>query len=371
MYPDGKMSDSQEIQPYLIPLEITKRDDEKRLVFGFAKFAEDPDNRGFLLVDRQGDVITPEDLEDSAYSYVLDSRDSGEMHVTKGAATLVESVVITPEKLEAWGLPGDSVPVGWWTGYRVHEPEAGVADPWDKIVKGEYTAFSVEGLAVRQPLEKRDASLDSIAKSADEVEADRLAVAQAEEVTELAKSLEELVLDEDHAEAKADLLDAAREGLVTPEQAELLFKGLIESQAEVASSAGDDASDRRLASFFRAFLRVEKHNTGRPHPDSAHGNRLYSQAAGGVGDMMKQLKTRFKRVEDDTLVGMIQKFSGARDQKSALTHDQIMAELVRRNIVPLEKSQFITPRFKTLKDNLAAAVTQQAKESEGTEKEDE
>lgn len=134
-------------------VEINKRDDERRLVFGFAKFAEDPSNRGHLLVDRQGDVVLPSDLEDAAYEYVITSRDAGEMHVTKGAGSLVESFVVTPEKLEAMGLPADSVAQGWWVGYHVSEVEKGDSDPWEKIKSGEYAGFSIEGFGIREEVD--------------------------------------------------------------------------------------------------------------------------------------------------------------------------------------------------------------------------
>lgn len=140
-------------EPAIVSLGIdfTKRDEERRLVFGFAKFAEDPARRGYLYVDRQDDIITPADLEDVAYEYVLTSRDAGEMHVSKGAATLVESFMVTPEKLEKMGLPGDAIPQGWWVGYRVHDDDA-----WDRIKKGVYTGFSIEGTGVRQEVEVPD-----------------------------------------------------------------------------------------------------------------------------------------------------------------------------------------------------------------------
>lgn len=343
----ARMSDDQNTTAYTIPLEITKRDDDRRLVFGFAKFSEDPENRGFLLVDRQGDVITPEDLETSAYSYVLDSRDAGEMHVTKGAASLVESVMITPEKLEAWGLPGDSVPIGWWTGYYVHEPAEGASDPWDKIVKGEYTAFSVEGVAVREEIAKN------------------------EELEELIVKCDGLNFDEDHALSRDSILLAARMGRITSFEAESLLEGLVESQAEVEEEDHAQDETETVLAVIRRLLNIEKHETGRPHPDDAHGNRLYSQAAEGVGNMMKQLKTRFKRVENETLQKMAGQFGGAGDVKSALAHDQVIAELVRRNLLPISKATFQTPRFQKLKEELAAAVTQAEKEAAEPKKEEE
>lgn len=126
---------------------IQKRDDEKRLVFGYALFSEDPETRGTLHADRQGDMIETEDVEVAAYDYVQKSRDSGAMHRGEGGkATLVESVVFTPEKLEAMGLPGDSVPDGaWWIGMKVSDD-----DTWDRVKSGEFSAFSIDGSAVRK-----------------------------------------------------------------------------------------------------------------------------------------------------------------------------------------------------------------------------
>lgn len=126
---------------------IEKRDDDKHLVFGYALVSEDPDTRGTLHVDRQGDMIEVPDLEEAAYDYVQKSRDAGAMHRGDGGkATLVESVVFTPEKLEAMGLPGDSVPDGaWWIGMKVSDE-----DTWQRVKSGEFSAFSIDGSAVRK-----------------------------------------------------------------------------------------------------------------------------------------------------------------------------------------------------------------------------
>lgn len=128
-----------------LTVPITKSDGERGQVFGFAMFSEDPDQPGQFHVDKQEDFITPEDLEEAVYDFVLSSRDGGVMHVTKGDATLIESVVFTPEKLEAMGLPQDSLPGGaWWLGYQVHSSEAR-----ELVKSGKLGAFSIEGVAQR------------------------------------------------------------------------------------------------------------------------------------------------------------------------------------------------------------------------------
>ena len=122
---------------------ITKIDEDKRLVFGWASIIKDTE--GKVLLDRQNDFIDSEDeLEKSAYTYVLHSRDGGEMHVRKGVSTMVESVVLTKEKQESLGIPAGTVPIGWWIGFRVNDERV-----WDEVKKGGYAGFSVHGTGQR------------------------------------------------------------------------------------------------------------------------------------------------------------------------------------------------------------------------------
>ena len=133
-----------------LTVPVVKSDGEKGQVFGFAMFSEDPDNPGYFHIDKQDDFITPEDLEDAVYDFVLDSRDGGVMHVTKGDATLIESVVFTPEKLEAMGLEKNAMPNGaWWLGFAVHNEEARELIKQDKL-----QAFSIEGVAQRMKVDE-------------------------------------------------------------------------------------------------------------------------------------------------------------------------------------------------------------------------
>ena len=117
--------------------KIAKRDDEKFLVFGYASMAD--------VTDSQGDVISIDTLEKAAYDFVLHSRMGGEMHEVMGVATLVESIVFTPEKLAALGLAEDALPHGWWVGFKVHDTET-----WQKIKNGAYNDFSIGGRAIRE-----------------------------------------------------------------------------------------------------------------------------------------------------------------------------------------------------------------------------
>ena len=66
------------------------------------------------------------------------------MHERGGAAYLIESVVFTDEKVAVMGIPEGVLPVGWWIGFQVTDPEV-----WEKVKNGTYSMFSIEGEAER------------------------------------------------------------------------------------------------------------------------------------------------------------------------------------------------------------------------------
>lgn len=121
---------------------IAKSNDDKMLAFGWANVAIRTD--GEPIEDWQNDMIDPEDLEDAAYKFVELYREGGEMHERGGAAVLVESVVFTEEKTKAMGIPAGMLPIGWWIGFKVLDP-----DVWEKVKDGTYPMFSIEGEAQR------------------------------------------------------------------------------------------------------------------------------------------------------------------------------------------------------------------------------
>lgn len=129
---------------------IAKTLEDKKQVFGWANVAADA--AGTNIIDRQGDMISPEDLEAAAYDYVLKFGDTGERHDPnlRKKGKLIESVIFTKEKLEAMGLKEGSLPYGWWVGFQMTDDTA-----WEKIKKGEYSMFSIEGVATKIPVEKK------------------------------------------------------------------------------------------------------------------------------------------------------------------------------------------------------------------------
>lgn len=122
--------------------EFSKVDSEKRQVFGWCSLTK---VNGEDVVDRQGDYIPLDEIEKSAYNYVIHSRKGGDMHKRDGdqplhTSDLIESFVVTPEKLEQLGLDKDAVPHGWWVGFKVNDDAQ-----WESVKKGDRSFFSIHG----------------------------------------------------------------------------------------------------------------------------------------------------------------------------------------------------------------------------------
>ena len=121
---------------------IHKSDDDQMLAFGWASVAVT--ENGEQIEDWQEDMIDPDVLEHAAYQFVELYREGGEMHERGGAAVLVESMVFTEKKMKSLGIPSGTLPVGWWIGFKVTDP-----DVWEKVKNGTYNMFSIEVEAER------------------------------------------------------------------------------------------------------------------------------------------------------------------------------------------------------------------------------
>lgn len=127
--------------------EISKRNDEQQQVFGFCTVTH---VNGEPVVDLQNDYIPLDEIEKSAYTYVLESRKGGDQHERNGElpmhkSDMIESFVITPEKLEQMGLEKDALPYGWWVGFKVND-----TDLWEGVKKNHRTGFSIHGVGKRR-----------------------------------------------------------------------------------------------------------------------------------------------------------------------------------------------------------------------------
>lgn len=120
---------------------ITKTDEERRVVYGWASVIEEG---GKPVVDSQGDVIEEAELVKAAESFMLASREAGEMHVrTRHVGKVVTSIVFTKELQKALGI--DLGKVGWFVGMKILDDKV-----WAKVKAKEYTAFSIGGRARRE-----------------------------------------------------------------------------------------------------------------------------------------------------------------------------------------------------------------------------
>jgi Putative phage serine protease XkdF len=126
-------------------IDITKSDADRQIVFGWANVSKDKE--GNLIVDSHGDTIEPEELENAAYNFTLNfnSEAMGEMHSGDSKGRLIESFMVTPEKLEKMGLAKNALPQAWWVGMHVEDKEL-----FEKVKSGQYRAMSIQGVAQRE-----------------------------------------------------------------------------------------------------------------------------------------------------------------------------------------------------------------------------
>lgn len=127
---------------FQLPITISKVDIEQRLVFGWASISQID---GVDVIDRQGDIIPPDELERAAYEFMLRFRQQGDMHSEIGVGYAVESMVFTAEK-EACGLVakndvGQQI-FGWFVGFKVENDAV-----WKRVREGELPEFSIGGRA--------------------------------------------------------------------------------------------------------------------------------------------------------------------------------------------------------------------------------
>ena len=120
-------------------IDIVKADDdEQRIVFGWGSVAVT--KAGETVVDSDGHTYSVPALERAAYRHVEQARAAGVQHRGDAVGVMVESLMVTPAKLEALGLSSDAMPLGWWVGYRVDEPT------WERVKSGELRSFSIQGM---------------------------------------------------------------------------------------------------------------------------------------------------------------------------------------------------------------------------------
>jgi len=118
---------------------IIKADDEQRIVWGWASVIS---KDGKAVVDRQGDVITPDVLVKAANEFMLDVRMAKAMHSGDRVGEVIHSLPLTKELTEALGIQSDKE--GWIIAMKIHSDEV-----WEGVKSGLYKAFSIGGKAIR------------------------------------------------------------------------------------------------------------------------------------------------------------------------------------------------------------------------------
>lgn len=122
--------------------EVTKMDDEKRIVYGYASVIS---KNGEPIVDLQGDIITADELEKAASEFMLTSRIGKTMHSGEPTTTIIHSFPMTNEIKKAYQI--ESPYEAWLIAVKVHDDET-----WEMVKSGKLKDFSIGGKATRREL---------------------------------------------------------------------------------------------------------------------------------------------------------------------------------------------------------------------------
>ena len=120
--------------------DVKKIDEDRQLVFGWASIWT---IGGEYVVDKQDDIIPPDEGENAAYEFMLYHRSHGDMHERMGVGRCIESIALTKQKQDALGI--DLGMEGWFVGFRVDDDEV-----WKRIKAGDLPEFSIGGKATRE-----------------------------------------------------------------------------------------------------------------------------------------------------------------------------------------------------------------------------
>lgn len=122
---------------------ILKADEDERIVYGWASVVTE---KGEAVVDRQGDMIDPADMEKAAHGFMTDARMARAMHDGEGVGEVIHSLPLTKAVAESLGIETERE--GWIIGMKIHDD-----DVWKRVKSGELAAFSIGGTGQREPVE--------------------------------------------------------------------------------------------------------------------------------------------------------------------------------------------------------------------------
>ena len=120
--------------------EVTKVDAERRIVYGYASVIS---KDGVPIVDRQGDIISADELEKAASDFMLGARFGKTMHKGDPTTTIIHSFPMTDETKKAYNI--ESPYEAWLIAVKVHDDET-----WEMVKSGNLKDFSIGGAATRR-----------------------------------------------------------------------------------------------------------------------------------------------------------------------------------------------------------------------------
>jgi hypothetical protein len=130
---------------FVSSVSIVKSVPAANQVFGWASVANTPQGE---YTDMEGHSVDVSDLEKAAYNSIVHlskGEAANDTHSSEVFGKMIESMVYTPEKIAALGLPSD-FQQGWWVGLEL-PPER-----YQSVVSGDRLMFSIEGSAKLEPV---------------------------------------------------------------------------------------------------------------------------------------------------------------------------------------------------------------------------
>lgn len=143
---DSVIGKSSMLEKVSMNAEILKRDDERRIVWGWASVISE---NGEPVVDSQGDIISPEEMNKMADEFMMNVRSGKSMHFGENIGQFIHSFPVTKELSDAFGLGLDKE--GWIVGLKVTDDKT-----WEDVqagVYGDMPSFSIGGIGERHAVE--------------------------------------------------------------------------------------------------------------------------------------------------------------------------------------------------------------------------
>jgi hypothetical protein len=122
--------------------KIIKADSEEQIAWGWASVVSE---KGEAVTDRQGDIISPDEMEKMATKFMLSARQAKAMHDGEGIGEVVHSFPMTKQLAKEFGLTTDRE--GWIIAMKISD-----TDIWNRVKSGQLKAFSIGGTGRSEPI---------------------------------------------------------------------------------------------------------------------------------------------------------------------------------------------------------------------------